>query len=55
MSIQARLDTLKARHAELEEELHDETVRPAPDENRRLELKRRKLALKDEMSRLVSP
>lgn len=55
MSIQARLDTLKARHAQLEDELHDEEVRPAPDDGRLLELKRRKLALKDEISRLASP
>lgn len=54
MSIEARIDTLKARHAQLEDALHDEEVRPSPDETRLLELKRRKLALKDEMSRLAS-
>ena len=55
MSIEARLDSLKARHADLEEALHTEQVRPAPDEERLHDLKRKKLALKDEMVRLAAP
>ena len=55
MSIEARIDSLKARHAELEEALHTEQVRPAPDEGRVHDLKRKKLAVKDEMARLAAP
>jgi hypothetical protein len=44
--------SLKAQHAELERELNEENSRPMPDAAHVAELKREKLRLKDEMSRL---
>jgi hypothetical protein len=43
----ARLESLKTRHAELETSLAEEMARPAPDFLRVRDLKRRKLFLRD--------
>jgi len=52
MSLDARLDSLRSRHATLEQALEQEGQRPHPDDNRVAELKREKLRLKDEIERI---
>jgi hypothetical protein len=52
MSNDARIESLKERHAGIEMQLHDEEVRPAPDTSALLKLKREKLRIKDEIARL---
>lgn len=52
MSTQSRLEALQVRHHELEDKLHSEETRPAPDIETVAMLKRKKLAIKDEMMRL---
>jgi len=52
MSIQARLDTLHERHQALDAALMEERNRAAFDDLRISDLKRQKLAIKDEMSSL---
>jgi hypothetical protein len=52
MTVEARLQSLRARHAQLEDELHREQTRPHGDDAHVAELKREKLRLKDEIERL---
>jgi hypothetical protein len=52
MTLDARLQALRSRHAKLEEEIHQEQTRPHGDESHIHELKREKLRLKDEIERL---
>ncbi len=52
MAIEQRIETLKANHASLEAALHAEIIRPHPDDGRIRDLKRTKLRLKDEITRL---
>ena len=52
MSQQARLDTLKERHAALEMRILDEDQRPRPDSDMLTRLKIEKLRVKEEMERL---
>ena len=52
MSLHARIESLKARHAVLETRLLDEDHRPRPDDTALARLKLEKLRLKDEMERL---
>lgn len=52
MTIEARIRELDFRHQTLERAIEDETSRPAADELRLRELKRRKLKLKDELEQL---
>lgn len=52
MTIDARLDTLGRKHAELETQLHQEMRHPALDDVKVHDIKRRKLAIKDEMTTL---
>ena len=47
MALQDRIETLRVRHAELEEAVRCETARPLPDEQHLADLKRQKLRLKD--------
>lgn len=47
-----RIDSLRARHAWLEEKLENESGRPLPDDVAIHDLKRQKLAIKDEIARL---
>ena len=54
MPIQARLDTLVERHQALEAALQEERSYAAFDEQKISEIKRQKLALKDEMLTLQS-
>lgn len=53
MSYVERIDALKSRHQFLEHELKLEGQRPLPDSSLIIRLKREKLWIKDEMSRLV--
>lgn len=46
------VEALSARHARTEGLLHDEMVRPQPDAMVCSDLKKRKLALKDEIQRV---
>lgn len=54
MSLQSRLESLKARHSELEIRIAEEDQRPMPDWELMSRLKREKLHLKEEMERLRS-
>ena len=52
MTMQSRLEALKARHAMLEDRIADEDHRPRPDSETLTRLKVEKLRLKEEMERL---
>jgi len=52
MSLHARLDALKERHASLETRISDEDTRPQPDAETLARLKIEKLQIKDEMERI---
>ena len=52
MSLQARFDALKERHATLEDQIADEDRRPRPDEDHLSQLKLEKLRLKEQIERL---
>jgi hypothetical protein len=52
MTLQARLDALKERHAALELRIADEDQRPRPDSETLTRLKIEKLHVKEEMERL---
>ena len=54
MSIQTHLAELELRHRSLESELAEAQQHPSIDDLKILELKRRKLHLKDEIARLRS-
>lgn len=54
MSIEARMEKLSERHKELDAALHEEISHPAFDDTRVQDLKRRKLAIKDEIQTLRS-
>ena len=54
MSLQNHLSELERRHHALDREITQEQIRPAADEARMAELKRRKLLLKDEIVKLRS-
>jgi hypothetical protein len=52
MSMEDRVETLKARHAHLEHEIDEEVHRPLPNSIHITELKRQKLRIKEEITRL---
>jgi hypothetical protein len=52
MSIEAQLVELKERHSALEAEIAEACAHPSIDNLQIVELKRRKLLLKDEITRL---
>ena len=52
MAIEARIRELDSRHETLERAIQDEANRPASDDLRLRELKRRKLKLKEELEQL---
>jgi hypothetical protein len=52
MAIQAHLVELERKHRILESELHDALMHLSTDDLRIVELKRRKLMLRDEIERL---
>jgi hypothetical protein len=52
MSFEDRIESLRLKHQSLEDELKAESQRPSPDVNAITRLKREKLKLKDEITRL---
>ncbi|MGH7044328.1 MAG: YdcH family protein [Acetobacteraceae bacterium] len=52
MNVQARVDSLKDRHAALEGQIADEAQRPRPDSDTLMRLKLEKLHVKEEIERL---
>ena len=52
MAVQAHLAELERKHKTLESELHDALMHLSTDDLRIVELKRKKLFLKDEIERL---
>ncbi|MET4698318.1 hypothetical protein ABIE65_001335 [Constrictibacter sp. MBR-5] len=52
MDLAVRLNSLMAKHAEIEREIETENAKPAPDEVRMSALKKQKLKLKDEITDL---
>jgi hypothetical protein len=54
MTLQAHLSELAAKHKALESELADALSHPASTDQEIAELKRKKLRIKDEMSRIES-
>jgi hypothetical protein len=52
MTLQSRIQSLKARHAGLELRISDEDHRPQPDSGTLARLKLEKLRLKEELERL---
>lgn len=52
MALQNHLAELERKHDALEREIHAATSRPATEDAKLAELKRRKLQLKDELSKL---
>ena len=55
MALQDRIETLRVRHAELEEAVRHEIARPLPDEQLLSDLKRQKLRIKDMIAMLLQP
>jgi hypothetical protein len=53
MSLQDRLESLKAKHAALEAAIEEETRRPLPDTHAIADLKRKKLKIKDELEHMA--
>jgi len=54
MSLSDRIDSLRAKHAALDEELEEESHRPLPSSEHLSRLKRAKLRVKDELYRLTT-
>jgi hypothetical protein len=54
MSMQSHLAELEKRHQALEQEINDAVLHPSTDDLRIAELKRKKLLVKDEITRLRS-
>jgi hypothetical protein len=52
MSLHARIESLKLRHADLEQRITEEDRRPRPDSDALSRWKVEKLHLKEEMARL---
>ncbi|HAH08832.1 MAG TPA: DUF465 domain-containing protein [Alphaproteobacteria bacterium] len=52
MGLESHLVELSDKHRKLEEDLHNELLRPHPDDFRVMELKKRKLRIKEELERL---
>ncbi|MCK0208091.1 DUF465 domain-containing protein [Starkeya koreensis] len=52
MTMQAHVAELERRHQALERQLREEVARPSADDVRIADIKRRKLLLKDEITRL---
>ncbi len=54
MAMQGHLDTLKSRHQVLDQQIEYEEQRPLPDQVQLAMMKKKKLQLKEKMSRIVS-
>jgi len=53
MTMHDYVESLRSKHAHLEQEIDDELHRPLPDQSVLTRLKREKLRIKDEMARLA--
>jgi hypothetical protein len=53
MALTSHMESLKAKHTDLESRIADEERRPHPDESCINDLKKQKLRIKDELSVLV--
>lgn len=53
MAVLDRVETLKAKHADLDHKIVEEENRPSPDQMLITELKREKLRIKDEIAGLT--
>ncbi|MCJ9427902.1 DUF465 domain-containing protein [Kordiimonas marina] len=51
MNINSHVENLNAKHAEIEDIISREELRPCPDTIRLMQLKKKKLMLKEELSR----
>jgi len=54
MGLASHIQELADKHHKLDEQIHEELLRPAPDDMMISELKKRKLRLKEEIERLKS-
>jgi hypothetical protein len=54
MSTVDHVEALKAKHASLEHAISEETARPYPDDDALCSLKKKKLQIKDQISRLIA-
>ena len=54
MSTVDHVEALKAKHASLEHAISEETARPLPNDDALCSLKKKKLQIKDEITRLIS-
>jgi len=54
MSLQGHIVELQRRHEALEKEIEKEKLHPNADETRIIELKRKKLQIKDELAKLAT-
>ena len=52
MSVDPRIEALKARHQFLEKSIENEEARPMPNDLHLAEMKREKLRIKDEIAQL---
>jgi hypothetical protein len=52
MTMHEYVESLRSKHAHLEEQIDDELHRPLPDQSILTRLKREKLRIKDEIARL---
>jgi hypothetical protein len=53
MALMQHIEMLKKRHYEIDRMIHEENTRALPDEFRLHDLKRKKLHVKDDISRLL--
>lgn len=51
MAMQEHVDSLRTKHARLEQQIHDEQIRPLPDPALLARLKKEKLRIKEEIER----
>lgn len=54
MGLESHIQELSDKHHKLDEQIHEELLRPHPDDLMISELKKRKLRLKEEIERLRS-
>ncbi len=54
MPLQDRVESLRAKHAHLEELIDQEQHRPLPDQGRLSRLKKEKLRIKEQIERLTA-
>ena len=53
MAMDDRVESLKTKHADLESQIGQESIRPSPDQALISDLKKQKLRIKDELAKLA--